>query len=476
MNDRPNILWIQCDELRADALECYGNRYGEMQTPHIDSIAEQGTLFANCFCNSPVCVASRTSMLTGQHARDTGVYHNEGVWPHFQMPDPPLTFPQVFAQQGYRTANFGKTHVHQNLTVWQESNTDGAGMAEFFETVSRDDPDLITRLSTPVVIGGRFPGDVPYPGATVTDNTLNWLDATPDDQPFLLRVSYLQPHTPVLPPPPYDQLYNQVNFPREASGNPQGSVYEQQFARHARAHELSEDEMFRVQSEYYGLVAWVDTQVGRILDFLRQRDLTQRTIVIFDADHGTSLGDGGRFQKQSFAPESHRIPRLISWPGTLPAGRNDEAICEGLDLARTLFALAGVTAPEQFKGRDVLSDPAPEAVYATLGYGFADSRCYANLGVGEYVDGHGWPRRACVRTQRYRLDKNVRLDGEPVSNDHADLFLADMRDDPWETRNLASDPAHVEIADQLSRQIDEHLRDAVEVPQAYVQRRPAIGL
>ena len=470
MADRPNILWIQCDELRADAIDCYGNRYGEMQTPNIDRIAEMGTRFDNCFCNSPVCVSSRTSVLTGLHAVDTGVYHNASTRENYQMPDPaPQTFPTVFAQHGYRTANFGKAHVHRALTVWQESNTEGASMSTFFETVNRNDPSIVTRKNTPVVIAGSFPADVPFPGEKVTDNALNWLDNAPQDQPFLLRVSYLQPHTPVLTPPPYDTMYDHLDFPRSVSINPHGSVFERLFAQYAAVNELGPDEMFRVQSTYYGLVAWIDGQIGRILAHLEDNDLLQNTIIIFDADHGTSLGDGGRMQKQSFAPESHRIPRIISWSGTLPSGRVDADLCEGFDLARTLFALAEIDAPDQFKGRNVFADPAPDAVFATLGYGFPGNLCYDIMKVGTYTDGRGWPRRACVRTREYRLDKNMRIDGKPVGPDDEDIFLADVQADPYETYNLAGDAAYADVVENLSAQIDVHSQNAVEVPYEYIQ-------
>lgn len=466
---KPNIIWIQCDELRADALGCYGNRYATMQTPHIDRIANMGTRFTNTFCNSPVCVASRTSVLTGLPPVKTGVYHNEGTWANYKMSHSMVTFPQVFADNGYRTANFGKSHVHSSFNVWQHANPEGASMSEFFDIVGRDDPSLIRRKDSPVVIGGSFPADAPFPAEKVTQNALQWMTQNADE-PFLVRLSYLQPHTPVLPPPPFDTIYADADFPRTTQINPHGSRYEQLFAHHAGAIDLSEAEFFRVQAEYYGLMARLDVEVGLILAYLEENNLLDQTIIVFDADHGTSLGDGGRFQKQSFAPESHRIPRIIAWQKTVSAGAVNDQISEGLDLATTLFSLAGIESPAQFLGRNVFSDPAPDAVYATLGYGFAHSRCYANMNIGWYEDGHGWPRRACIRTARYRLDKNIQMDGLPVDDDHADIFLADRIEDPYEERNLANDPAYSAVVKTLSQQLDVYHADAVEVPAEFTFR------
>lgn len=466
---KPNIIWIQCDELRADALGCYGNRYAEMQTPHVDSIAEMGTRFTNTFCNSSVCVASRTSVLTGLPPVATGVYHNEGTWPTYQMSHSMVTFPQVFASNGYRTANFGKSHVHSSFEVWQHSNTDGASMGEFFDIVNRDDPSLIRRKDSPVVIGGQFPADVPFPAERVTQNALKWIGQV-EDEPFLVRLSYLQPHTPVLPPAPFDTLYADAGFPRTTQINPNGSQYERLFAQYAGGAELSEDELFRVQSEYYGLMARIDIEVGHILNYLDENNLLEQTIIVFDADHGTSLGDGGRFQKQSFAPESHRIPRIISWKNTLAQGDTNNEITEGLDLANTLLDLAEINRHPQFRGRNVFADPAPDAVFATLGYGFSHSLCYAYTGVGSYVDGHGWPRRACIRTSRYRLDKNIRIDGKPVSDADQDIFLADMLNDPYEENNLVGDSTLSDVVDQLCHQLDDYHSEATEVPEEYTIR------
>ena len=119
---RPNVVWIYCDELRTDALGCYGTPYAEMQTPHLDAIANSGSIFRNCYCNSPVCVSSRTSVLTGLYAEDTGVYHNEGFWSQYRMDEPlPITIPEVFAQKGYTTANFGKVHIPHQFEPWMHN-------------------------------------------------------------------------------------------------------------------------------------------------------------------------------------------------------------------------------------------------------------------------------------------------------------------------------------------------------------------
>ena len=168
------------------------------------------------------------------------------------------------------------------------------------------------------------------------------------------------------------------------------------------------------------------------------------------------------YQKQVFAPQVHRVPMLITWPGEIEPGQERTDINEGLDLPRTLFNLAEIEPPEQFKGRDIINDTPPEAIYSTIGYGFDVSRQFPNLGVGRYTNNHGWPRRACIRTQRYRLDKNVRMDGQAVAPEQEDIFLADVREDPREVNNIASLPQNTEIVRQLSTMLDKHMMNRVE--------------
>lgn len=125
----PNIIWIYCDELRADALGCYGHPQLQLHTPHIDRLATEGAIFTNHFCNSPVCVSSRVCVLTGLHPEQSGVYNNEGAWKDFQLPRPLETFPEIFGSYGYRTANFGKIHLPRQmmpLTKPLDLHADGA--------------------------------------------------------------------------------------------------------------------------------------------------------------------------------------------------------------------------------------------------------------------------------------------------------------------------------------------------------------
>jgi len=461
---KPNIVWIYCDELRADALGCYGNPYMDPQTPHIDAMAESGIQFENCYCNSPVCVPSRMSTLTGLYPEDTGVYHNEAFWPNFKLEKPVVTFPEILQNSGYQTATFGKTHIPRELTPWpwEIESMRGSFHGELFKDINAEDLGLIQTPGKGFVIGGHYPGDRPYPPEQVTNNGLSWLNET--EGPFLVRFSYLQPHTPVIVPPPFDRLYESADFPDQFEIDNNLSLFEKRFAQIVGGTRMKAADVVLAQQYYYGLVAWIDSQVGRIMDHLKEKNLIQNTIIIFESDHGVSLGENGCYAKHIFAPQVHRVPRLISWPGALPQGQRRFDLCEGLDLPKTLFALTGVASPSQFKGRDLFRSESPETVFSTIGYGYEDSRAFPNAGVGEYSEDKGWPRRVCIRTPQFRLDKNTRINGRPVKPEEEDIFLVDVQQDPEESTNLADKPEHKTTKSGLLKRLDDHISQAVEPP------------
>lgn len=456
----PNIVWIYCDELRTDALGCYGHPTITPQTPHIDNLAENGVLFAENFCNAPVCVPSRVATLTARYPEETGVYHNEGAWDGYAMPTKVTTFPEVLAAHGYTTANFGKWHVPPEMNRWDVCDANGAAMGDLLDIVGRDHPSLLQPRGVPTYLGGAFPDDVPYPHGALTDNALAWMAKA--DRPFLARLSFLEPHTPVFPPPPFDTLYDPADFRDTLTPAEGTSAFEAHFAAAIDSENFTPRQIQQAQAYYYGLVAWVDSQVSRVLDFLNDSELMEETILVFGADHGASMGEGACWAKHIYAPQVHRVPRLIQCAGTLPRGVRRDDIAESLDLARTLFGLCGIEPPETFRGRDLFADPAPEAVYATLGFGERHSRAFPNLGAGVYDEATGWPRRACVRTADFRLDKNVRVNGRTPTREEADPALYNRREDPLERHNVADDPAYATIRAELEQKLDAHVAAPVE--------------
>lgn len=442
-----NILYILSDELRASAIGCEGGTFPpeggpRAATPNIDALAAGGTRFTRHYCNAPACVPSRTSQLTARAPEQTGVYGNEGAWQSYPLPARLTSFPEHFARAGYRTACFGKSHVHADYDVWQTDNGTGGEMDVFARACPPDRLHAITPDGIASPVGGVFPDDLPYPPDAVTRNAVRFLAQQDGAVPFLLCASYLQPHTPVFPPAVFRDLYRASDFPGHDLPRGDASVHDDTFAEVVGGRRLSHADMQQAQADYHALVTWLDAQVGVLLSALETLGLAQDTAVVFTSDHGASLGENGLLSKVVFGPQSQRVPLILRAPGQVPAGEVDDTLSEALDLGRTLCHLAGIPADPDFGGRALPGGPEPEAIFAVIGQGAPGSRASSAANIGPWPDGGGWPRRACLRTRRYRFDMDVVQDGAPIAPANEDPYLADTLADPAERHNLAHDPAH----------------------------------
>jgi arylsulfatase A-like enzyme len=242
------------------------------------------------------------------------------------------------------------------------------------------------------------------------------------------------------------------------------SDFEKRVAQVHGLDRMDPEDLKAARLHYYAQVAWVDSQVGRVLHFLEESGRLENTAIVFGADHGNPIGETGAFGKHTFTPSVHRVPLIVSWPQALPTGRLREDINESLDMARTFLGLAGIESPSQFQGRDLFLNPAPDQIYSTIGFGQHDSWLGPNGGSGRYYGDQGWPRRSCIRTDHYRLGKNMLIDGEKPSPEYEHIFLADVQNDPEEMVNLADDPQHADVVEELSAKLDTFAEGSVEVP------------
>lgn len=450
---KPDVVYIFCDELRCDALSCYDGAPEGIRTPNLDRLAQEGALFENCFCNSPVCVPSRYSLLTGLYPETTGIYHNEAAGWDFPGKDRFTTIPEVFASCGYRTANFGKQHLPLGVNPFQKHDPEGSKIK--LDKDREKEADIIATRGIGSPVGGRFPEDLDYPPNQVTTHALAWMEE--QTEPYFVRISYLQPHTPVVVPEPYYSLYDGLKFPDRDRADADLSLFDRCFAANVDDGNLTAEERYRAKVCYYGLVRWIDDQVGKVLEFLEQRGRLDNTILLFGADHGAMLGENHRYAKQNFSRSAHRVPLLIRFGGRIEPGARG-CLCENLDVGRTLFALAGLEAPEQFRGRNLFGEGGADCVYGSIGYGEKGSFTFPNKKLGRYKDGMGWPRRACIRSLRYRLDMNVRIDGRAAQKEEEDVFLADLEADPLEQYNMAEKQEYREIVRELKELLIRHMK------------------
>lgn len=457
----PNVLWIMCDELRADAISAYGNAHPQIRTPNIDKLATAGALFESSYTASPVCVPARTSLVTGRTPDETGVWGNEayGEAAH-PIATGLMAFTEVLAAAGWKTVDFGKEHLPPGISPWQAQDPAGADMRQLVQGALEDGGSIVRTPGMGFAVAGTWPQGRPYPPETITERAIAAM--TESDGPFLVRASYLQPHTPVIVPEPWASRYEHVDFAQAPTFTEGTSGFESRFAEVNAGHTMDALGFRQAQAAYHGAVAWLDDQVGRLLQTLERLGLEDRTVVILTSDHGAHLGEDGAFGKHTFAPHSHRVPLIVVDPARVQPGTRRADLAHSVDLARTILGSCGVPAPAQIGGRDLLADPAPEMIISAIGYGAEASRAFPNRGIGTGQDGGGWPQRFCARTRRYRLDMTTRANGRTVGGNEADVFLADSFVDPLERINFAEDPRYRPIRDHLEQMIIRRAARAVQ--------------
>jgi arylsulfatase A-like enzyme len=276
----------------------------------------------------------------------------------------------------------------------------------------------------------------------------------------------------VLAPPPFDTLYDPDDIPirwYDESAYRTRAAYDRRRADTMRIRDMSPEQVRQMWADYMGLVACVDHEMGRLLSTLRRLGLDENTIVLFSADHGKSLGEWGATEKGFYDSEVWRVPMILAGPGVEARGTVDEDICELIDTGRTLLALAGLEAPDGYRGRDLLHDPAPEAVYAQIGWPDVDAPLYQRAfaeRISEVPSARGLSpisrpppshtqMRVALRTARYRMDVTWYQDGQRLPFDEADGNLFDLQADPGETRNLWANPEMQPVVEDLWRKLED---------------------
>jgi iduronate 2-sulfatase len=431
---RPNVLFIASDDLNCD-IGCYGNAV--VETPNIDRLAAQGTVFERAYCQFPLCNPSRASLLTGLRPDTTRVFD---LVQHFRHVLPEVvTLPQVFRRSGYLAARVGKIY---HYGVPNEIGTNGLDDPASWEAVvnprgrDKTEESKVTNYTPKRGLGSSLS----FLAADGTDEEqTDGIGATAairlleqhKDQPFFIACGFYRPHCPHVAPKKYFEAVPldaitvpafPKNFPETVPSAALASTQPWPWFG------ASEQQAREAKRAYYATVAFMDAQVGRLLDALSRLGLSENTIVVFWGDNGYHLGELGLWTKQSVFENSARVPLIISAPGQKTRGKVSHRTVELVDLYPTLTDLCGLTPPSNLAGktlRPLLDNPA----------GSWNKPAYSQVwrnGFGGYS----------VRTERWRYT-TWSLDGSRGEELH------DYSTDPGELKNLAGDPAHAAIAGEL---------------------------
>ncbi len=445
---QPNILWLMTDEQRPDSLGCYRSPWAH--SPNLDALAREGVLFENAYVPAPVCVACRSSLITGNAASTTGVLHNQARLPSGSTP---LTW--RFEDAGYQTATFGKKHFFLPGTRPAFQTEGGMITDEFVEPENygkafhQADYDVVQYESHPGqkekrrwILAGKFP--VHQDQSAEARNTalaIDWLSTRDASKPFFLRLSFNAPHTPAVSPAQYLPMIDagkiHLPFPTDAdlAGQPKReSVLLRGFQGTQR---LTRDQLHKARHYYYARVAFADAMMGRLIDWMKQRRLLDNTIVAFVSDHGSHLGDHGMLQKQTFYEQVGTVPYFFWRSGLGKPGTRLKTPVNILGLLPTLLELAGLAhngvdgqslAPQIARG----VEPRTQPIFSEIAFGYQG-----------YRDAD---RQVMVRDGQHKLSLFPDA-GDP------DGALYNLAADPRESRNLFNDPKQRDLIVKLREKI-----------------------
>jgi arylsulfatase A-like enzyme len=341
---RPNIVVLMADQQKATSLPAYGNP--DTASPHLDALAARGVLCERFYVNHPFCVPSRAALLTGRYPQATGVHHNA-----HRLPAREALLQDLLREAGYRTAAIGHLHGPDNLGRGCDSVYDlGQGALAERGRAGHALVQQAPRRVAHLVATSPFAPDDDRDGL-MTGAALEFLDAAARDpgRPFYLHVAWISPHPPYVVPAPYAGRYDPAALHLPPPEPPDGNkppVY-RRTARDMGTLDAPEAELRAALAHYYGLCAYLDDQLGRLLRSLEAHGLDRNTLVVYTSDHGDYAGEHHMFGKSCTLYDCLvRVPFVLAGPPDLvPQGRRLHGLAESVDLVPTLLDLAGIAVP-----------------------------------------------------------------------------------------------------------------------------------
>ena len=435
-DQRPNIIFLLTDDQRWDTLGCMGNPI--IQTPNVDSLARQGVVFDNCFVTTSICMTNRACVLTGQYAARHGIWSFSTNFTDQQLAQ---TYPGQLKRAGYHLGFIGKWGVGKPPEGLFDFNRGWPGQNKYLNVVD---------------------GEFRHLTSTMGGQAVEFLDSVPEDGPFCLSFSFKSPHCQDGPPsrfldrPEFKDLYDR--HPSQFFYNPRlASMYRDAVIPPAP---LSDPAFFdalpeflktsenrarwdirfanpRMHQEsvkaYYRLISGVDKVVGRIVGKLKELGLDDNTIILYTGDNGFYLGERGFAGKWYPHEVSIRVP-LVVYDPRLPADRRGTRRAEpvlSIDLGPTMLEMAHAKIPERMQGRSLVPLVRGEQPEWRTEFFYEHLFQHAKI-----------PCSEGVRDSRYKYIRFV--DSDPLYEELYDLKL-----DPDEAHNLATDPRQAATLDRM---------------------------
>ena len=443
-----NVLFIIADDLTATAVSSYESTVSK--TPNIDKLAMEGTRYTRAYSQYPVCGPSRASLMFGYypHATQTFGY----VSGRKQVGDKRKSWSQLFKDNGYYTARVSKIY-HMGVPIDIETGSNSQDdIASWTERFNSQGPEWKAEGEAELVQNNPF-GEKPRKGG----NVMTIVKADGDDlihsdgktakkaielikehknEPFFLAVGMVRPHVPFVAPKPYfdPYPYSEMVLPPKVLNDwddipARGINYVTSLNG-----EMSEEQEKKAVAAYYASVSYMDAQVGKVLNALKEEGLEDKTIVVFTSDHGFHLGEHRFWMKVSLHEESVRVPLIIKVPGKEPAVCNSFA--ELLDLYPTVAELAGLDASENLQGKSLVKTlDNPDSTVRDMAFSVSQGG-----------------KSFLVRTKKWAYIQYNEDAG-------AGMELFDMEHDPKQYNNLANNPQYADVKAEMQQRLRLKLKE-----------------
>lgn len=449
MGRKPNILFIVTDDQRFDTVHALGNN--EIITPNLDSLVNRGTSFVRAHiaggtCGA-VCMPSRAMVLSGRNP-----FHLEELGGN--IPPEHITLAENFKNNGYETIGLGKWH--NGCPSYARSFTKGAkiffgGMWDHWNvpTCRYDATGEYDNVINFVVdfYNDNHPQaqhcDEFCPGkhssTLLTDAAIELLkENSGKEKPFFMYLAYLAPHDPRTMPDEFRKMYDEEkvtvppNFREIIDTNYPLMVHRDE---HLASYPRKKEEIRHHIAEYYAMITHLDYEIGRLLQALRDSGEEDNTIIVFTGDNGLALGQHGWLGKEDIYEHGVRVPLIMAGPGISENVRNN-AYVYLYDIYPTLCEKTGICIPDSVDGKS----------FAHLLGGSGDDNFREELYLifDKFVRG--------VKDDNYKLIEYRNGDNE----EDKWTFLYDIKNDPWETVNLADSEEHGEIIREMRKKLLKH--------------------
>ncbi|CAN5795841.1 sulfatase [soil metagenome] len=471
---RPNILFIFSDDHAYQAISAYNDPRKLIETPNIDRIAKEGTLFHRCVVPNSICGPSRAVVMTGKYNHLNGYFNNSNC----RFDPAQQTFPRILQAAGYQTSIIGKWHLE----------TDPVGF-DYWNIL----PGQGIYYNPPTIENGKKVTNEGYVTDIITDRTIEQLKNRDKSKPFLMMCQHKAPHREWEPPirllnHDNDRVYAEPETLFDDYENRGFAVKDQDMTlektitpkdmklvapKSLSAEQLTQWEAYynprneaflkanpqgkdlvrwryqRYMHDYLACVKAVDESVGRLLKYLDDEGLAENTIVVYSADQGFYLGEHGWFDKRWAFEESIRAPLLVRWPHVTKPGSENKQIVSNLDFAETFLDAAGLPIPADMQGHSLvplLKGESPEDWRKSFYYHYY-----------EFPQPHHVRPHYGVITDRYKL-----LHFYAPDVDYWELY--DREKDPHEMRNFFGNPDYEKVTAELKTEV-QRLRTELKVPE-----------